>query len=132
MTTHEHDTDPNAQHDEHTDEWFRHSPDEPHAQHAHGEIKPVAILTFLSAVIITTFAVIGLFLVYFATATTDLLVERDERATDTFYAAEKNTAYANWDDTLNATPQWQDMDAGFTTLPLDRAKSAVVGMYNNP
>lgn len=122
------------QHDNehHQDDWFRHTPDEPDAQTAHGEVKPFIILGFLATVIVITFAVIGLFLVYFDQTFTDMYGQRNEQATDRYLASEKNTAFANWNETLNQqTPQWQSMEEGFVTLPIDRAQSAVLDMYSN-
>jgi len=117
----------------HQDDWFRHSADEPDAQAAHGEVRPFIILGFLATVIVITFAVIGLFLVYFDQTFTDMYGERNEQATDRYLAAEKNTAYANWNETLNQqTPEWQNMEEGLVTLPIDRAQNAVLNMYRDP
>jgi hypothetical protein len=143
--THDHDHDHDHEHDqhggehaheaghehvdEHADEWFRHTPDEPDAQHAHGEIRPGIIIAFLSAVIVATFGVAALFFVYFDQTSTDLKDERWDGRTPAL-AAEYDEKVANWNADLHGQPEWADPDQNFVTVPIDNAMRSVVDQYN--
>lgn len=124
----EHHDDAPAGHNDHHDDWFRHSPDEPHAQAAHGEINPTFIIGFLSAVIAATFGVVVLFLVYFNQVNTDLKVQNWEERTPLLgnYAEKR----ANWTAELGAQPEWADPDQTYVTVPLDVAMQNVIESYN--
>lgn len=120
---------PDHDHGDEHDEWFRHTSDEPDAQEAHGEINPGFIIGFLSLVIVATFAVAVLFLVYFQQAVQEAIVERREAPTERL-AAPYREATARWNQELHGQAEWQDEEAGFVALPLDLAKQSVMQKYS--
>lgn len=114
--------------DEAHDEWFRHTPDEPVAQEAHGEVNAPFIIAFLSVVILATFGVVVLFLVYFQQGLRDATSERLEQRTDQL-ALEYNEKVATWNQKLHGPSEWQDPERGMVSVPLDLAKREVLERY---
>jgi hypothetical protein len=111
------------------DEWFKHTADEPDAQEAHGEVNAPFIIAFLSVVILATFAVAVLFLVYFGQALRDATTERREGRTS-ILASEYNEKVAQWNQSLYGQPEWQDTERGLVSIPLDLAKRSVLERYS--
>ncbi|GEM_PF-5732459 len=112
------------------DGWFKHASDEPDAQEAHGEVNAPFIIAFLSVVILATFAVAVLFLVYFGQALRDAGAERLEGRTD-ILASEYNEKLAQWNQKLHGQAEWQDPEQGLVSIPLDLAKQSVLERYSD-
>ncbi len=116
----------------HVDEWFRHGANEPDAQESHGEVNPTFIIGFLAVVIVITFSVVGVILVYFGGARDDQFQTKRMEATDQYLAQERRVAESRWrDDLRRAQPEWQDVEQGLVSVSLDRAKEAVIEMYGD-
>lgn len=96
------------------DSWFVHSPDEPHAQHAHGRVNESIVGGVLLLIIIATFLVIGIFIGYVPRAVATLRSERQEL---------KESAYAEFADKKAV---WEGQLAGW-----DEAARRVVEEYSH-
>lgn len=114
--------------DEHTDEWFKHTPDEPDHMKAHGETNSVIIIAFLLATIIVVGVTALLIMQYFKVRVSGLEGELVERRVDQTVAQPYRESRESWERKLSE-PQWIDRDKGVVGLPLDVAMERVVSEY---
>ena len=108
------------------DSWFRHSPDEPHHQQAHGETHAWAIVAFmvgtLAAVVVICFVVYWFMFEPLMRRESELV--REGRA----ISAEFSNSRTEWERQLRSF-DWTDPAAGRIRIPLEIAKQRVIAEY---
>lgn len=114
--------------DEHTDEWFKHSSDEPDHITAHGETNSVIIIAFLLATILVVGVTSLLIIQYFKVRVSGLEGELVEDRVDQTVAQPYRERRESWEQKLTE-PQWIDREKGIVGLPLDVAMQRVVSEY---
>ncbi|MEO1130320.1 MAG: hypothetical protein AAFX05_11535 [Planctomycetota bacterium] len=108
------------------DEWFRHSPDEPHHQAEHGGFNPIVVMGFLAATILITFGVAAVVLPWFAREVQAQRVQVQEANSQ--YGAEYREKMEGWVSDLSK-PAWVDAENNVVRLPLDLAVERVIEQY---
>lgn len=109
------------------DDWFRHSPDEPHHQAAHGDFNVSVVIGFLAATIIVVLGVAVIVVPWYIRMINDRAVE--VRELNPNYAPELETQFSEWDAQLHGEPQWLDEQTNTVRIPLEVAKRVVADRY---
>lgn len=116
--------------DGHHDDWFKHTPEEGVAQHAHGEINAPFIIAFLAVVIVITFALLFILLGYFGREVASEQGIKSEGRTE-ILARQHIESSNRWRAELEGDPRWIDMQTRTVRLPLEYAAREVVQMYGS-
>ena len=112
------------------DQWFRHSPDEPHHQQSHGATKPIPIIVTLVGTILLVFVIAGYTLNFFDRAVADREIVNREMITDTTLAKEWHETSANWNAELSSYSWLPNADKKeIVRLPFDAAMNKVIAEY---
>ncbi|GAB4549358.1 MAG: hypothetical protein Tsb0013_10610 [Phycisphaerales bacterium] len=124
-----HTTGPISDPDSHVDEWFKHDPNEPHHQEAHGKFNNTGIFLTLLITIVGTFGVAWAAIKW----TNHLVYEQEAKVveTSTRVTNEQYEALGRWQDQLHGGPEWIDQTAGTVSIPLDIATRHVLDRYAN-
>lgn len=109
------------------DDWFRHSPEEPTHQAAHGDFNPYLVMGSLAATILVVIVVVGLTLGWFKR----LAMEKRQ------VVQEANTQYDigfrgkldAWQTQLHSEPTWVNERTNTIRITIDQAIEAVVKDY---
>ena len=110
------------------DEWFKHTPDEPQHQAAHGETSGLKIAAFLVIVIIFVFATAGVLITMFKASAKEQLLEAERRADN--LAEPRFEMQEQWDTQLSSYG-WVDQEAGVVHVPFDEAVQRTLEDYSN-
>lgn len=118
------------------DEWFVHSPEEPHAQAAHGRVNSSVIGGVLLLTVLGTFGVIAIFMGYVPRVIDSMRIDRQEQSDK--LVNELTDASDQWSDQLTITdPAWQPRLLGEPgegprlRIPWESAQEAVIERYAN-
>lgn len=124
--SHAYEVNPNSADPAHqTDEWHSHnSPDEPHAQSAHGEISGPALLAWLLALFVGVFGAIIVLVFYFERSQQRQVAVRTE--IDMGQSVLQQRAAEEGE--LNSFG-WIDQAAGVVRIPIDQAMTETVRFY---
>jgi hypothetical protein len=110
------------------DDWFRHTPDEPHHQEAHGDFNPYLIMAFLAVTALGVFGTAAVTVGWFAREINDKVVSTD-RERESAYTAEYTATRAQWDRDLTGSPEWINEQENTIRIPIELAMEKVVEQY---
>ncbi len=110
------------------DDWFRHSPDEPHHQKAHGDFNPVVVMGFLAVTALGVFGTAVVTIGWFAREIETQIVTTD-RQREAAYTAEYTAKRAEWQRALTGEPEWLNEQENVVRLPIDMAMEKVAQEY---
>jgi len=109
------------------DEWFRHGPDEPHHQQAHGDFNPYVVMSFLLATIAVVAVTVFVVVPWFGRLVQAQRLEvREENSR---YTAEHRAKMEEWNARLYDAPDWVNEQEGVIRVPVDTAMELVVAEY---
>jgi hypothetical protein len=110
------------------DDWFRHAPDEPHHQVAHGEFNAKLVIACLVFTCVFTFGVAIIVIPWFKREVQSQKIAVQE--TSQRVVNERDEAYSAWTQELYGEPDWINQGEGTVSLPLPMAKGAVMEEYD--
>ncbi len=112
------------------DDWFRHGPDEPHHQKAHGDFNPYVVMTFLAVTAVGVFGTAALVITWMSREIHAEVIATD-RQREASYVAEYASKRAQWDQALTGEPTWINEQENVVRIPIELAMERVAEDYGS-